>query len=127
MPAVVRHINARLEDIGLTNLDIWALQNIHEAMPMKELAECMDFDPSYVTGVVDRLESLGLVVRQADPLDRRVKRIVLTSEGQKLKSDVPELIWAGQNTFSSLTNKEVSGLAAIVNKVAVAIDERGDG
>src|SRR5262245_10345643 len=39
---------------------------------------------SNVTGLVDRLQARGLVQRTDDPVDRRVYRVVLTSEGATL-------------------------------------------
>lgn len=54
-----------------------------EPLPMGDLAERRHCDPSNITGVVDRLEGKGLVVRSPHPTDRRVKRIELTAEGQR--------------------------------------------
>ena len=51
---------------------------------MGELAEHLYCDASNVTGIVDRLEGRGLVERKPDPNDRRVKRLVLTPQGQTL-------------------------------------------
>jgi MarR family transcriptional regulator, organic hydroperoxide resistance regulator len=51
---------------------------------MNEFAELLHCDASNVTGLVDRLESHGLLARQASDQDRRVKMLVLTQEGEKL-------------------------------------------
>lgn len=48
---------------------------------MRELAALLGCDASNVTGIVDRLEAQGLARRDADPHDRRVKRVVATPEG----------------------------------------------
>ncbi|MCZ1015651.1 MarR family winged helix-turn-helix transcriptional regulator [Streptomyces noursei] len=53
-----------------------------EPMPMRKLAQCLKCEPSNVTGIVDRLESRGLVERRPDPADRRVKLAVPTDEGR---------------------------------------------
>ena len=39
---------------------------------------------SNVTGLVDRMEKVGLVVRSPDPSDRRVKRVSLTAKGRRV-------------------------------------------
>jgi len=106
MPLVVNHVNQRLEELGMTNTDYWALRSIEDPMPMNELAHCMDFDPSYVTIVADRLETLGLVERQPHPTDRRVKNLVLTAKGRRLKKTIPETLWNAPNPFSALTDAE---------------------
>jgi DNA-binding MarR family transcriptional regulator len=120
MPMVVNHVNERLDQLGMTNTDYWALRSIEGPMPMKELAHCMDFDPSYVTLVADRLETLGLIERRPHPSDRRVKNLVLTNKGQRLKKTIPETLWSGPNTFSVLTDKEHAKLAELLAKLATS-------
>lgn len=52
-----------------------------EGKSMSQLAEECFSTPSYMTVVVDGLEDRGLVRRQPDPNDRRVKLVSLTEEG----------------------------------------------
>ncbi len=52
-----------------------------EPMPMRRIAERLKCEPSNVTGIVDRLEARGLVERQPDPADRRVKLAAATAAG----------------------------------------------
>jgi DNA-binding MarR family transcriptional regulator len=120
MPLVVEHVNKSLEELGMTNTDYWALRNIDGPMPMNELAHCMEFDPSYVTIVADRLETLGLVERQPHPTDRRIKNLVLTAKGERLKKTIPETLWSGPNTFSALTLAEHKQFAELLEKLAAA-------
>src|SRR5260370_42689665 len=47
-------------------------------LPMGRLAETLACDASNVTGLVDRLESRGLVRRRPSAGDRRVKGLILT-------------------------------------------------
>lgn len=122
MPMVVEHVNERLADLGMTNTDYWALKSVDGPMPMKELAHCMDIDPSYVTLVADRLEALGLIERQPHPTDRRVKHLVLTAKGKRLKKTIPETLWSGPTTFSSLTDAERTTLTSLLTKL---VDENG--
>ena len=67
--------------VGLTAPQAMILMMLSEPMSMRQFAERMGCDASNVTGIVDRLEAKELVVRSADPADRRVKRIVRTSKG----------------------------------------------
>jgi MarR family transcriptional regulator for hemolysin len=48
------------------------------------LASSAHVEGATITHHVDRLEKLGLVQRQSDPADRRVRRIELTPEGERL-------------------------------------------
>ena len=120
MPIVVDHVSGRLEEFGMTHTDYWALRSVEGAMPMKDLAQCMEIDPSYVTLLADRLEGLGLVARQPHPTDRRVKNLVLTAKGKRLKQSIPDTIWDGPNTFSSLTKAERAKLTALLSKLVEA-------
>src|SRR5713226_5786830 len=55
-------------------------------LPLSRLANTLSCDASNVTGLVDRLESRGLVRRQPSPLDRRVKVLQLTPTGARLRT-----------------------------------------
>src|SRR4051795_5636444 len=55
-----------------------------EPLPMRKLARKLRCEPSNVTGIVDRLESRGLVERRPDPADRRVKLAACTDEGHRV-------------------------------------------
>ena len=70
---------------------IKALHMIDGPLAMKDLGRRMHCDPSFVTGIADMLEKRGLAVRESDPGDRRVKRLVLTPAGADswAGSDVP--------------------------------------
>ncbi|MEU2090176.1 MarR family winged helix-turn-helix transcriptional regulator [Nocardia beijingensis] len=53
-----------------------------------ELAALLGCDKTNVTGMVDRLERRGLVVRAPDPADRRITRVALTDEGSTVSRNV---------------------------------------
>src|SRR6266478_3342593 len=55
-------------------------------IPMGQLAETLACDASNVTGLVDRLESRGLVRRHPSTEDRRVKVFELTPAGSRLRT-----------------------------------------
>src|SRR4051812_1477727 len=59
-----------------------------QPIPMGRLAETLACDASNVTGLVDRLESRGLVRRRPSSADRRVKVLDLTPSGTRLRSQL---------------------------------------
>lgn len=75
--------NATAAELDLPPAQALALANLRSPAPMRELADWMACEASNVTGIVDGLERRGLVVRQPDPADRRVKHLVLTEEGER--------------------------------------------
>lgn len=63
-----------------------ALLQLASPLPMHELASSLACDNSNVTGLVDRLEARGLVTRKPSPHDRRVKHVLLTPAGERLRA-----------------------------------------
>src|SRR3712207_4616327 len=51
----------------------------HDGLTQKALAEILEVEPITVGRLVDRLAARGLVARRADPADRRVWRLHLTT------------------------------------------------
>ena len=52
-----------------------------ESLGMAELSGVLGLERSSLTGLVDRAEHRGLVVREGDPRDRRVVKVSLTPAG----------------------------------------------
>ena len=79
---------------GITGPQLWALKIVsqHAGLPLGDLSRKMYLHPSTVTGVVDRLEDKGYVVRDRDSVDRRVVRVKLTPAGQDLAAKAPNPI-----------------------------------
>src|SRR2546422_6212196 len=61
-------------------------------IPMGRLAEALACDASNVTGLIDRLESRGLVRRRPSAQGRRVKVLRLTPAGSRLRAALLERI-----------------------------------
>jgi DNA-binding MarR family transcriptional regulator len=65
-----------------------ALLQLETPLPMRHLATLLGCDNSNVTGLVDRLQARGLVARQPSEHDRRVKHILLTPAGRRLRAQL---------------------------------------
>lgn len=76
---------------GITGPQLWALKTISQngSLPLGELSEKMYLHPSTITGVVDRLEKKGYVVRDRGEKDRRVVMVQLTAKGERLVRKAP--------------------------------------
>lgn len=83
------------------------------------LAQDMMLSTSAMTNRLDRLEKRGLIVRQADPQDRRSLRIVLTPEGFALiERLVAPHVATEEALLSALDEAERDQLKALLAKVA---------
>ena len=88
-----------------------------EPLPMRRIAEGLACDASNVTGLIDRLESRGLVRRQASAGDRRVKVLELTPAGIRLRSIVLERMTEPPENLSRLTSDEQRALVRILKRL----------
>jgi len=61
--------------------DLLAMFKLEGVLSMKELAQHMGCDASFITSVADTLERRGFARREPSQRDRRVKNLVLTEEG----------------------------------------------
>jgi DNA-binding MarR family transcriptional regulator len=78
-------------DLSIQQLRVLMLLAVDGGSSAHQLADSLGVGLTTVTGIVDRLERRGLVSRQIDPRDRRVRRIELTGEGRKLIEDFESL------------------------------------
>jgi DNA-binding MarR family transcriptional regulator len=85
-------------------------------LPTNELAEQIFCDASNVTGVVDRLESKGLVERRPSPGDRRVKLIALTRKGARLRERLHELLATPPTSISGLSASDQRALRDLLRR-----------
>jgi MarR family 2-MHQ and catechol resistance regulon transcriptional repressor len=75
---------------GLTRAQFHALRCAAEEgpLPMKDISEKMFVTRADVTGLVDKLESKGLVRRVAHHRDRRATLIELTPKGREVQERI---------------------------------------
>jgi len=105
------------QGLGIPAPFIKALHTLDCPMAMKELGKRMHCDPSFVTLVADMLEKRGLARREPYAADRRVKNIVLTEDGQALKSEVEAEITARMPWNLALSEDERTQLLALIRKM----------
>lgn len=86
-------------------------------MTAKEIAEAATMDAPATSVAVNDLEDRGLVVREADPTNRRSKVISLTDEGRRLVAEIDEVDDPAPGPFTALTDVELRALAAILGKL----------
>jgi len=85
-----------------------------QPIPMGKLAASLSCDASNVTGLVDRLESRGLVRRHAHSADRRVKVLELTPAGVRLRAIVIERMIKPPARLDRLSAAEQHALVKIL-------------
>ena len=79
-----------VKPLGVTRSQWWVLAHLsrHDGMIQSDLANILELGKAALGGLIDRLESSGLVERRADEIDRRAKRVYLSSSGTHLISEM---------------------------------------
>jgi MarR family 2-MHQ and catechol resistance regulon transcriptional repressor len=95
-----------------------------EGIPLSTLGRNLLVTKANITGMVDRLERLGYVAREAHPSDRRVTRARLTPRGQRFLAEVSPLqdAWNAR-AFRAFRRAEKASLLALLEKHAQSIRE----
>src|SRR6202795_2578407 len=88
-----------------------------QPIPMGQLAETLACDASNVTGLVDRLESRGLVRRRPSAADRRVKVLELTPTGSQLRTLLLDRMTTPPATLRRLSVREQRTLVRILTRL----------
>lgn len=82
------------------------LMTLDEPISMGDVAAGMGYDASHITTLVDQLEARQLVERRPDPVDRRVKRIVITDQGAELRDKMEDQLLASLLPLDRLTKAQ---------------------
>lgn len=90
---------------------------------MSELAQALMCDNSNVTGIVDRLEQRDLVRREAEEGDRRVKLIVLTEEGERMRIEITKRMADPPPAIAALSEEDQRALRDILKRAIERIPE----
>lgn len=110
------HFTALAAEHSLSAIQAKVLLQLDPAVPvtMRALASRLQYDPSNLTGVIDRLEALGAVRRQPDPKDRRVKGLILTPAGAEMRDPFWRQLTTDAGPFGQLSADELEQLRAIL-------------
>jgi DNA-binding MarR family transcriptional regulator len=90
-------------------------------VPMSALADALWCDASNVTGIVDKLESRGLIERQGADHDRRIKQLAVTERGRQLRDQLNARVLEPPQAISCLPS-EVKTL--LVRTIRALLAER---
>jgi len=88
---IERAMHGHFQSFGISGSQWGILRNLHRAeeageneLRLTDLSQRLLIRPPSVTGVVARLEQVGLVLRKSTPDDLRAKRVALTAKGRAL-------------------------------------------
>ncbi len=111
------------DELDLTPMQGHALRALDPDKPvaMSVLADALICDASNVTGIVDKLESRGLIVRQSAENDRRIKMLAVTPAGRALREQLTQRLEVPPAAVSAMPIGARRQLAEVLRAIA---DER---
>jgi len=108
-------------EISLSKPELLTLESIskHKELTMSKLARNLDIGFSTATSIIDRLIEKKLVVRERNHGDRRVVKVLLSKEGEKIISSYQEqkkIFFKKMVEF--LTESEQENFVIVLEKIA---------
>ena len=91
-----------LTDVQFNVLMLLKNQAGEDGLTQVDLSRMMLVNRANITGIVDRMEKAGLIVRKPVPGDRRYNRVVITSEGDRTYNTVEKDYQAAVNGIISI-------------------------
>jgi len=125
--AVAGQVTGRMQE-GLERLDLtgptanllWTLDPGAEPQSLRKLATLLHCDPSNITLLSAQLEERGLAERRPHPGDGRVRTLVLTGEGRKVREQLLAIV-AKRSPFAELDAEEQRTLRSLLGKALTSI------
>ncbi len=97
--------------LSLIHLNVLTLLEVEGPLSMSRLAEALDVSVASATGIVDRMETRGLVERRRETDDRRVVVVHIAAGGNKVFRDIDDRRRMGlAKLLTRLNEPELRGL-----------------
>jgi len=119
----------RVRELGITRAQWLLLTRLHRnpGVSQSDLADLMEVERASAGRMIDRMEANGWVERRAQNGDRRIKRVYLTEEAER----VHRRIWrvaeeTVEDALSDLSATEAAQLIKLLGRVKATLVEDAD-
>lgn len=110
----------RVRKLGITRAQWLVLTRLHRhpGVSQSELADIMEVERASAGRMIDRLEANGWVERRAQNGDRRIKRVYLTPEAERVHRRIWRVAEATvDDALADLSSREGAQLRALLGRV----------
>jgi DNA-binding MarR family transcriptional regulator len=110
----------RVRKLGLTRAQWLVLTRLHRrpGASQSELADMMEVEKATAGRLIDRLEAKGWVERRAQAGDRRINRVYLTAEAERVHKRIWRIAEATvDDALVDLTEREAALLLKLLGRV----------
>lgn len=121
----------RARALGLTRSQWLALTRLDRrpGASQSDLAEMLEIEKASAGRLIDRLEANGWVERRDDPMDRRVNRIFLTGQAERILSEIwpisQALVADATSGLSSAEHRQLADLLSRTKGTLLQLVEAG--
>lgn len=119
----------RVRTLGLTRAQWVTIARLHRrpGLSQSEVADVLEIEKATAGRLIDRMEAKGWIERRSDPLDRRINRLHLTSEAERMHA----LIWpiaeaTVDDALDGLTSDERRAFSVLMQRVKDRLLELAD-
>lgn len=129
--AATAALRKQLESVGAQRVRpayLGVLMSLWKEDGLKAVDLCRraGIEPSSMTGLLDRMESDGLLVRTADPDDRRAQRICLTEEGRRVRAAAEAVVTRTLDTLlAGVREPDIRRLKQVLRQVLANANRPG--
>ena len=114
----------RVRDHGLTLAQWVVLTRVHSTpgLSQSEVADILEIEKATAGRLIDKMEAKGWLERRPDPRDRRINRLHLLDEAERIHSDIFPIAEATvSDAFASLSAKERDVLSGLMRRVRATL------
>src|SRR6187401_2670943 len=119
----------RVRRLGITRAQWLVLTRLHRrpGASQSELAEMIEVEKATAGRMIDRLEAKGWVERRAKAGDRRINRVYLTAEAERVHKRIWRVAEATvDDALAELSQRESSQLLKLLSRVKVRLLDIAD-
>ena len=123
-------IKARVKQYGITPIQHLVLEALwdEEGLYAVELSKKLSLDNATLSGVLERLEEGGWIIRRVDEEDRRYIRVYLTKKGKDFKSElIEERKLANEDILSEFSLEEKVLFKRMLRDISQVLSSRQKG
>jgi DNA-binding MarR family transcriptional regulator len=115
---IVSHYNREFASLGLTAQQIMALGVVtsENGVNLGEFAKRLKLGKPAAGTMIDRLEVLGFVTKESDPVDARLKIIKPTDMAREIHSEIDEKV--AELEFDLESHMGASNLEALISQLS---------
>src|SRR5438105_3795540 len=112
-------------EVGLSDFAVMEMLLHKGPQPVNEIGRRVELTSGAITTAVDRLESRGLVTREAHPSDRRARIVRLTAAGEEQAAKVFAVHKAAMDLAArGLSKTERATLIELLKKLGTSVGTR---